>query len=212
MSPRSSKQFQEIREEKMTLIMDVALKHFAAEGYFSTTISHISKHAGIAKGLMYNYFESKEELLEAIIRRSIAEVYGHLDVNRDGHLSEEEFEFFIRKLGVLLREKQDFWRLLTQLLMQEEARREFLKSFPGPGASVDSGIETEDNYLPQVFRMFSSYFQGKKGIMEEDYDPVAELEMFMITLKGYAVKVIFSDEYDESMDQRIIGRIIRQFK
>ena len=70
MSPRTPKQFMEIREEKKTLIMDVALEHFANEGYFTTTINHIARHAGISKGLMYNYFESKEELLTEIINRS----------------------------------------------------------------------------------------------------------------------------------------------
>ena len=71
MSPRTPKQFEEIREEKKTLIMDVALEHFANEGYHNTTINHIAKHAGISKGLMYNYFESKEELLAEIINRSM---------------------------------------------------------------------------------------------------------------------------------------------
>ena len=60
MSPRTPQQFEEIREEKMTLIMDIALEHFANEGYHTTTINHIARHAGISKGLMYNYFESKE--------------------------------------------------------------------------------------------------------------------------------------------------------
>ena len=78
MSPRTSQQFQEMREEKMTLIMDVALEHFANEGYFRTTISHIARHAGISKGLMYNYFESKEALLRAIVHKSVNEVYHNL--------------------------------------------------------------------------------------------------------------------------------------
>ena len=54
--------------------MDVALEHFANEGYHATTINHIAKHAGISKGLMYNYFESKEALLKAIIHKSVTEV------------------------------------------------------------------------------------------------------------------------------------------
>jgi AcrR family transcriptional regulator len=56
MSPRTPKQFKEIREEKMTLIMDAALQHFAVEGYFSTTINHIAKHAGISKRIDVQLF------------------------------------------------------------------------------------------------------------------------------------------------------------
>ena len=106
MSPRTTRQFEEIREEKRTLIMDSALEHFAKEGYHATTITHIAKHAGISKGLMYNYFESKEALLRAIIERSVKEVLNYFDTNRDGYLSEDEFEFFVRKIGILLRQKR----------------------------------------------------------------------------------------------------------
>ena len=84
MSPRTPKQFEQMREEKKTLIMDVALEHFAKEGYHNTTITHIAKHAGISKGLMYNYFESKEELLTEIINRSMEGVAKYIDPDKDG--------------------------------------------------------------------------------------------------------------------------------
>jgi AcrR family transcriptional regulator len=105
MSPRTPHQFQEIRDEKRALIMAVALEHFANEGYFKTTIIHIARHAGISKGLMYNYFTSKEELLIAIINKSIEDIAQYFDPNRDGYLSEDEFEMFIRKLFSLIRKK-----------------------------------------------------------------------------------------------------------
>ena len=125
MSPRTQLQFEEIREEKKTLIMDAALEQFASEGYYATTISQIANHAGISKGLLYNYFESKEALLIAILQRSVMEIYKYFDVNKDGYLSEDEFEFFIRKISFVLREKRSFWRLFFQLVMQKEVRERF---------------------------------------------------------------------------------------
>ncbi len=139
MSPRTSRQNEEIREEKTALIMDTALMHFANEGYYATTINHIAKHAGISKGLMYNYFDSKEALLKAIMGKSIAEVMNFFDIDRDGYLSEQEFEFFVRKINVMLKEKRSFWRLLFQLLMQNEVREQFLKSFVGSNSLEHSG-------------------------------------------------------------------------
>ena len=137
MSPRTQQQFQEIREEKKTLIMDVALKHFANEGYYRTTINHIARHAGISKGLIYNYFESKESLLYGIISKSVLELYKYFDINRDGYLSEAEFEFFVRRIAQILKEKQTFWRLFFQLLMQNEVREQFLKEFLGSGSLLE---------------------------------------------------------------------------
>ena len=63
MSPRSAKQFDEIRKQKKELILESALELFAENGFHATSISQIAKKAGISKGLIYNYFESKNEIL-----------------------------------------------------------------------------------------------------------------------------------------------------
>ncbi len=86
-----------MREEKRNLIMDVALEHFSNQGFQATTITHLAKHAGISKGLMYNYFRSKEDLLSAIMDRSVTEVYGYFNPDNDSHLTPDEFELFIRR-------------------------------------------------------------------------------------------------------------------
>ena len=63
MSPRTEAQFEEIRQNRRQQIMEVALEVFASDGYHKASISKISSQAGISKGLLYNYFESKEDLL-----------------------------------------------------------------------------------------------------------------------------------------------------
>ena len=210
MSPRTPKQYEEIREEKIALIMDTALEHFSNEGYYRTTINHIARHAGISKGLMYNYFESKEALLKAIIHKSVNEVYKYLDINRDGYLSGEEFEFFIRKINVLLKEKRYFWRLLMQLLMQNDAREQFLKSFPESDSLIHPGHEPGDNYYPlQMMKMITDYFFRKKENIGKQHDADSEINMFLITMIGFAVKSIYSDADD---NDKAINRIIELFK
>src|SRR4030042_811653 len=202
MSPRTPQKFKEMREEKMTLIMDVALEHFANEGYYRTTIRHIARHAGMSKGLMYNYFESKEALLKAIIHRSVNEIYQYLDIDRDGYLSEEEFEFFIRKINVLLKEKRYFWRLLMQLLLQNDVREQFLEAFPESDSMIHPGHVPGDNYYPlQMMKMMTDYFVSKKGKMNEKYDPEADLNMFIITLKGFAITSIYTDKSDDEKNE-----------
>ena len=66
MCPRTSEQFEDIRESKRRRIMDAAIDCFATTGYHAVSISDLAKHAGISKGLMYNYFSSKDELLKSI--------------------------------------------------------------------------------------------------------------------------------------------------
>lgn len=53
-------------------ILDTAEPLFAVNGYRKTTISDIAKKMGVAQGMFYYYFKSKEEILEALINRQIS--------------------------------------------------------------------------------------------------------------------------------------------
>jgi AcrR family transcriptional regulator len=210
MSPRTAKQFKEMRDEKMTLIMDVALKHFANEGYFRTTISHIARHAGISKGLMYNYFESKEALLKSIVHKSVNEIYHNLDIDEDGTLSTEEFEIFIRKIDKMLKENKYFWRLLFQLLAQIDVREQFLNAFPETDSLIHPGHEPGDtNYPWQIIKMIRDYFNRKKEAKGNSFDAETEIDMFFITMAGFAMKSIYSEAGD---NEKEINRIVGLFK
>jgi AcrR family transcriptional regulator len=213
MSPRTPKQFEEIREERKTLIMDVALEHFANEGYHATTINHIAKYAGISKGLMYNYFESKEALLTSIINRSVLDIYEDFDTDRDGYLSEKEFEFFVLRVSQMLKNNKAFWRLFFQLLMQNEVREQFLKSFLGSGSLFQpEGKSTEGMFLSNIVRTITEYFIRKKEYKGEDYDPLLELNMFIISLKGFAITYIYLDNENDQYYTKTINRIIELYK
>lgn len=193
--------------------MEMALLLFANNGYHSTTINSIAKHAGISKGLLYNYFESKESLLAEIIGKSVSEIYQYFDLNRDGYLTEEEFEFFVRKTGRILNEKQSFWRLFFQVLMQREVREQFLDSFLGTESLFKAAIDYKEGYfISNILKILREYFVRKKESRGDDYDPYLELNMFIITLKGFAITYIYMDRDDDNYYQKTIDKIIELFK
>lgn len=47
-------------------ILEAAVRVFARQGYHSSRVSDIADEAGVAYGLMYHYFRSKDELLDTI--------------------------------------------------------------------------------------------------------------------------------------------------
>ncbi|MEE4116768.1 MAG: TetR/AcrR family transcriptional regulator [Marinilabiliaceae bacterium] len=118
MSPRTSHQFQEIRKGKRSLIMNVALELFAGEGYHSASISKIASRAGISKGLMYNYFSSKEDLLNSIIQDGLDQLKIMLDPNRDGIITRGEMESFIVLMFDAMKANKKFWTLYFSLMLQ----------------------------------------------------------------------------------------------
>jgi AcrR family transcriptional regulator len=54
-------------DERRLQILETALKVFASNGFKGTSIKDIAEAAGISQGLMYHYFTSKENLLEATV-------------------------------------------------------------------------------------------------------------------------------------------------
>lgn len=192
--------------------MDTALVHFANKGYHATTIDHLAKHAGISKGLMYNYFKSKEDLLLAIIEKSVGEVYNYFDTDRDNYLSEDEFEFFIRKAARLLNEKQSFWRLFFQVLLQNEVREQFLDTFLGTESLLKSGKDFKEGlFISKIMRIITEYFERKTNTRGPDYDPYLDLNMFILTLKGFAITYIYMDQDDEYFE-KCVNSIIALYK
>ena len=121
MSPRTEEQFEEIRREKKQLIMDTAIELFAQNGYGSTSISEIAKKGGISKGLLYNYFKSKEELLEAILNKGIDDMLSVFDPNKDGLLEPHELEYFITELINMIKINREFWKLYWGVMFQPSA-------------------------------------------------------------------------------------------
>jgi AcrR family transcriptional regulator len=134
MSPRSAIQFDDIRKQKKKLIMDTALELFAENGFHATSISHIAKKAGISKGLTYNYFESKSEILKELIDNGFATIYNSFDMNKDGILTKQEFTQFIRHNFSLIRENLQHWKLFFSLMLQPMVADSFAKDYEEKGA------------------------------------------------------------------------------
>ena len=52
--------------DKRRLILDAAVKVFARRGFHSCRVSDVADEAGVAYGLVYHYFDSKEEILNTL--------------------------------------------------------------------------------------------------------------------------------------------------
>ena len=59
-------------EERKNELIDIAEQLFIAHGYEQTAISDIVREANVSQGAFYYYFESKEDVLVAVIEKKIA--------------------------------------------------------------------------------------------------------------------------------------------
>lgn len=59
------------KEAKRAAILDAALREFTEHGFANARLSTVAEKAGVAKGTLYLYFGSKEDLFEGVVRESL---------------------------------------------------------------------------------------------------------------------------------------------
>jgi TetR/AcrR family transcriptional regulator, fatty acid metabolism regulator protein len=65
--------------DKRQLLLAAAVRVFARKGFHSARVGDVAEEAGVAYGLVYHYFRSKDELLETIFRESWGRLVGALE-------------------------------------------------------------------------------------------------------------------------------------
>ncbi len=118
MSPRTKEQNKDIRKNKRKLIMNAATEVFAEKTYMGASVSMIATKAGVSKGLLYSYFENKEDLLKQIMFEGIDEFAQFFDSNKANTLTEDEFIYFIDETFNLLESNIHFWKLYFSIMVQ----------------------------------------------------------------------------------------------
>lgn len=175
MSPRTSTQFEAIRQEKRKIILDSALELFAENGFHATSISLIAKKASISKGLIYNYFESKNDILEEIIDQGFHEIHDLIDPNHDGVLTETEFISFLDQCFEIVRKNLRYWKLYFSLILQPFVSENFTVKYAKAGEPM--------------FRMMFEYIKSKGSA-----DPEGDLMIISALLEGAFLYAIVAPE------------------
>lgn len=119
MSPRTTKQFENIRANKKHLIMEAALDVFAQKSYHGASMNDIAKKAGVSKGLIYNYFESKEALITELVVGSLQHIFDSFEFDLN-NITDKEFGEYIIKYFDLLKKNAAFYRTFFGVFMQTE--------------------------------------------------------------------------------------------
>ncbi|RKD91140.1 TetR/AcrR family transcriptional regulator [Mangrovibacterium diazotrophicum] len=190
--PRTEEQFEQIRTEKKQKIMEVALELFATNGFHATSMSQIAKQAGISKGLAYNYFESKNELLIEIIDMGFNEITNFTSVKQDQLVTEEELIEFVERSFDRVGKDIKHWKLFYSLMLQPHIVENFNERY----------AQAAEPFFAMIYQFIAS-----KG----NTDPEGDLMIISMMIEGaflYAVAApgIFPLE---QMKRKVIDGIFR---
>lgn len=172
MSPKSNEQFAAMRRESQEKIEAAALRLFAEKGFHNTSISAIAKAAGISKGLLYNYYDSKEDLLKSLIEHVIEHYSGDIDEFLQSDLSAHQKIVAITESAVhMVQHDAAYWKLLTTLALQQDV--------------IENLKEHLDNRKEEMIQLAAAIFE-QMGFT----DPTKEAMLYGATLDGMMLQYL----------------------
>lgn len=172
----------------MQKIMDAAFQLIAKQGYESTSIAQIAKEAGVSKGLLYNYFTSKEDLLKQLIDNAAVQgenVMAELIVDDPAVTLENIFKWIFKEL----RERPDYFRLLMELTFKID-KFQF---------AHDLALQKYTGYLK-----FLEDLLGQMGVP----DPKGEASLLAALFDGIGIQwMVIKDDYpSEEIESFLINK------
>ena len=124
--------------DKRRVLLEAAVRVFARRGFHAARVGDIAEEAGVAHGLLYHYFSSKEEVLETIFSETWADLLAAVrDVEESGEPAREQLR---QVAAILLRS----WRRdpdLVRVLVRGVARSSELDRRVGDVGDAFAAIE-----------------------------------------------------------------------
>jgi TetR/AcrR family fatty acid metabolism transcriptional regulator len=153
------------QEDKRRLILNAAVRVFARKGYHTCRVGDIAEEAGVAHGLLYHYFRSKEEVLETIFRETWRDV---LDAVRSVEETDESARERLAGIAKILLRAWQRDPDLVRVLVREVTRSSHLQrqiaeidqAFAGLERIIARGQEEREFRADLDPRMVSYVFYG----------------------------------------------------
>jgi AcrR family transcriptional regulator len=173
MARTQSKNYPEIREG----ILKSAAKLFAAKGYPNTSIVDLAEACNSSRGALYHYFESKEQILLAILETHLETVLGELKaIDSSRQDAVDTLRALVRRLMLLNSQNQaEQITLLNETNQLDEAarariadqQREIVELF----VAALSRLDAQKRMTPAKRKAYGMMLLGALNYTYAWYDP-----------------------------------------
>ena len=151
--------------------MDAAITLFSANGFENTSIEELAKVAGVGKGTVYGYFQTKKEILHAFCENELDQIYKELVslANPEAPILEQMLTIYMTEFKYVTQNKE-FGRIFMRqtIFPDENDAKNFLKN--------------EDKYFQLIFPILERA-QGRDELRKD-------LELLHITGHFYGLYIL----------------------
>ncbi len=183
------------KEEKRALIIEAAAKVFARRGFASTLMAEIAIEAGIGKGTLYEYFDSKENLFFAVFEWFV-------------QATEAEAKVSISALGGSASERLD---ALSDSLMSSWAQMEDMYSLVMEFWSASASSQMRERFKQAFKNGYSDFRQIvstliRDGIERGEFQPHVDTESVAAALVGTWDALLLQAWFDDDFNPLTAAR------
>jgi AcrR family transcriptional regulator len=186
------------QEDRRRRIVQAAVKVFARKGYHAARVGDIAEEAGVAHGLLYHYFDSKEALLEAVFRETWAQIVGAVrEIEESGEPAVEQ----LRRIAAIYLRAWARDPDLVRVLVREVARSE--------------QVQRRVDEIAEVFRAITRIVEHgqAEGELRADLDARLAAWIFYGALEeiltGWVLGQLPDGEEDVARAERTIIEVMR---
>jgi TetR/AcrR family fatty acid metabolism transcriptional regulator len=124
--------------DKRQQILAAAVRVFARKGFHATRMADVAREAGVAYGLVYHYFGSKDAVLQAVFREAWARLLEAVALaEENGETAVEQLALVIRIVLRVWRDEPDLVRLLVREVTRSSQISEELEEIGRAFASLE---------------------------------------------------------------------------
>lgn len=160
--------------QKRAKLIASAIELFAAEGIHSASTNHIARAAGVAAGTLFNYFATKEELVQAAYLECKSELIAAM---RDEPPDDAGFRSFLRNV----------WTRSLEWGLTHPTRHNFLRQF--------SQLPEATRSSPEIKALLEMEMQFFFEAMDR-----AQAQNEMIPIDREYMSLVFGAWFDATLD------------
>jgi len=171
------------KAERPHEILEAAFEEFSRNGYATTTLDQIAERAGVTKGTIYVYFESKEHLFISMARELMKKTLGPI---------QDMFERHEGTTADLLRAQ---FRFIYENIVRDQRRREMLRMLIADASRFPA---LADRYHAEIHRPCTELLSRtiQRGIDRGEIRPSAVTECPLVMFGPVALVDVWMMMFD----------------
>ncbi len=179
------------KQRNKQAIVEAAISLFSAQGYENTSIEQIAKAAGVGKGTVYSYFQTKKDLIKGFCDYELEKI--HLELvkrsNQDASILEQMLTIYMTEFHHVTQNRE-----FGRLYMRESI-------FPKE-SDIQDNLETDDKYFQILFPILQR--GQERGELRKDvellYMTAHFYSLYIMIISAWYTGRISTEEVEPAME------------